>query len=150
MKILLPDGYATSKDLILDMLRSARTIAVVGLSSKPFRPSGGVAEYLLSVGYKIIPVNPNEKEIFGLRSYASLDEVPDAIDIVDVFRKAPDVPPVADAAIEKGARVLWLQQGIVNEEAGEKARRAGLLVVMDACMFVEHRKRKGQLGLSGG
>jgi len=145
MRVLLPDGYSGSKDPILDILQSARTIAVVGLSSKPFRPSGGVAEYLLAVGYKIIPVNPNENEVFGLRSYASLEEVPDAVDIVDVFRKAPDVPPVADAAIRKGAKTLWLQQGIVNEEAGEKARAAGLVVVMDACMFVEHRKRKGQL-----
>jgi uncharacterized protein len=149
MKVLLPDGYTPSNDPILDMLRSARTIAVVGLSSKPFRASGGVAEYLLSVGYKIIPVNPNEKEVFGLRCYGSLEDVPGSVDIVDVFRKAPDVPPVADAAIKKGAKALWLQQGIMNEEAGEKARAAGLVVVMDACMFVEHRKRKGQLGLSG-
>lgn len=145
MILLLPDGHAPSEDPILDVLKSARTIAVVGISSKRLRPSYEVSEYLLNAGYRIVPVNPNESEVHGLRCYGSLEEVPEAIDVVDVFRRAEEVPPVVDSAIRKGARVLWLQQGIIHREAGEKARAAGLTVVMDACMFVEHRRRKGEL-----
>ena len=146
MMALLPDGYPPSADPILDILKNAKTIAVVGISSKPFRASFGVSEYLKNAGYTIIPVNPQETEVHGLKCYASLEDVPGSVDIVDVFRRSEDVPPVADAAIRKGARVLWLQQGIINEEAGEKARAAGLVVVMDACTFVEHRRRRRELG----
>jgi len=141
MILLLPDGPAPSPDPILDILKSTRTIAVVGISSKRQRPSHEVSLYLLKAGYRIVPVNPNESEVHGLRCYASLEEFPEAIDVVDVFRRPAEVPPVADSAIRKGASVLWLQQGIIHRDAGEKARAAGLMVVMDACMLVEHRRR---------
>ena len=146
MIVLLPDGYPPSADPILDILKKAKTIAVVGISSKPFRASFGVSEYLKGAGYTIIPVNPQETEVHGLKCYASLEDVPGSVDVVDVFRRSKDVPPVADAAIRIGAKVLWLQQGIVNDTAGEKARAAGLIVVMDACTWVEHRRRKSELG----
>ena len=146
MIVLLPDVHAPSADLILDIFTNAKTIAVVGISAKPFRASFGVSEYLLNAGYKIVPVNPKEAEVFGLRCYGSLDDVKEPVDIVDVFRRSEDVPPVADAAIRNGAKVLWMQQGIVDEAAGEKARAAGLIVVMDACTLVEHRKRRRELG----
>jgi len=145
MIVLLPDGQERPADPILDILKSAKTIAVVGISSKRFRPSFEVSQYLLTAGYRIVPVNPYEAEVHGLRCYASLEDVPESIDVVDVFRKAEDVPPVVDSAIRKGARVVWMQQGIIHAEAGERARAAGLTVVMDACMFVEHRKRARQL-----
>jgi len=146
MMVLRPDGYQPSADPILDILKKAKTIAVVGISSKPFRPSFGVSEYLKNTGYTIIPVNPQETEVHGLKCYASLEDVPGSVDVVDVFRRSEEVPPVADAAIRKGAKVLWLQQGIIHEAAGEKARAAGLIVVMDGCMLVEHRRRVRELG----
>ncbi len=146
MIVLFPDGYQPSADPVLDILKNAKTIAVVGISSKPQRASFGVSEYLKNAGYTIIPVNPQETEVHGLKCYASVEDVPGSIDVVDVFRRSEDVPPIADGAIRKGAKVLWLQQGIVNEVAGEKARAAGLFVVMDACTLVEHRRRKSELG----
>jgi uncharacterized protein len=145
MKILLPDGAAPSADPIFDILTKYKTIAVVGLSSNPSRPSYGVTEYMQSSGYHIIPVNPNETDVLGEPSYASLDEVPQKIEIVDVFRRPEEVLPVVDAAIRAGAKVVWMQLGIANEPAAEKARAAGITVVMDACMFVEHKKRRQQL-----
>lgn len=145
MILLLPDGYKASADPILDILKSARTVAVVGISSKRIRASYGVSRYLLTVGYRIVPVNPQETEVHGLKCVASLEQVSESIDIVDVFRRPDEVPAVADAAIAKGARVLWMQEGVVNQEAGEKARKAGMIVVMDACMLTEHRKRMRQL-----
>ena len=145
MKILLPDGAAPSTDPIFDILTKYKTIAVVGLSSNPARPSYGVTEYMQSSGYQIIPVNPNETDVLGEPSYASLDQVPRKIEIVDVFRRVEEVPPVVDAAIRIGAKVVWMQLGIANEAAAEKARAAGITVVMDACMFVEHKKRRHQL-----
>lgn len=145
MKLLLPDGAAPSGDPIFDILTKYKTIAVVGLSSNPARPSYGVTEYMQSSGYQIIPVNPNETDVLGEPSYASLEEVPQKIEIVDVFRRAEDVPPVVDAAIRKGAKVVWMQQGIANEPAAEKARAAGLTVVMDACILVEHKRRRQKL-----
>jgi uncharacterized protein len=145
MKVLLPDGAASSADPIFDILTKYKTIAVVGLSSNPSRPSYGVTEYMQSSGYHIIPVNPNETDVLGEPSYTSLDEVPQKIEIVDIFRRPDEVPPVVDAAIRVGAKVLWMQLGIVNEAAAEKARAAGITVVMDACMFVEHKKRRQQL-----
>jgi uncharacterized protein len=148
MRILLPDHAAKSSDPIMQLLREAKTIAVVGLSSDPRRPSHEVAAYLKSVGYTIIPVNPNETEVLGEKAYRRLEDVPVAIDIVDVFRRPEEVPPVVDSAIVVGAKALWLQQGITHGLAAEKARQAGLLVVEDACLFVEHKRRKTELGKS--
>ena len=145
MLLYLPPNVPQFPDPIRDLLRSSKTIAVVGLSTKPSRPSHEVASYLQSAGYRIIPVNPNESEVLGEKSYARLEDVPEAIDIVDVFRRPEEVPPVADSAIAVGAKALWLQQGITSPAAAEKARAAGLLVVEDACMLVEHKRRKSEL-----
>lgn len=123
-------------DEIRRLLTDARTIAIVGASSKPDRPSHGVMQKLLAAGYRVIPVNPAEREVLGQRAYASLAEVPESIDIVDVFRRAEETPAIADAAVAKGAKVLWLQSGIVSEEAARRARE--LTVVMDRCIGVEH------------
>jgi len=145
MKILLPEGTAPSADPIFDILTKYKTIAVVGLSSNPARPSYGVTEYIQSSGYQIIPVNPNEADVLGEPSYASLDDVPQKIGIVDIFRRPENVPPVVDAAIRVGAKVVWMQLGIANQAAAEKAQAAGLVVVMDACMLIEHKKRRQKL-----
>src|SRR5260221_286579 len=145
MKLLLPDGAAPSADPIFDILTKYKTIAVVGLSSNPARPSYGVTEYMQGSGYHIIPVNPNETDVLGEPSYASLEEVPQKIEIVDVFRRPEEIAPVVDAAIRAGAKVIWMQLGIANEAAAEKAQAAGLTVVMDACMLVEHKKRRQKL-----
>jgi uncharacterized protein len=145
MRVLLPDGMKPTADPILEILKTYKTMAVVGLSSNPERASYGVTEYMQSVGYKIIPVNPNEAEVLGEKSYARLEDVPEKIEIVDVFRRAEDVPPVVESAIRVGAKVLWMQLGIENAEAAERARAAGLIVVEDACILVEHRRRVKQL-----
>ena len=145
MRLLLPDGAPPSGDPIFDILTKYKTIAVVGLSSNPARPSHGVAEYLQSAGYQIIPVNPNETDVLGEPSYASLDEVPQKIEIVEIFRRPEEVSPVVDTAIRAGAKVVWMQLGILNEAAAEKAQAAGLTVVMDACMLIEHKKRRQRL-----
>ena len=123
-----------------NLLRSAKTIAVVGLSNRRSRPSYGVSEYMQSRGYRIIPVNPNETEVLGEKAYASLDEVPGRVDIVDVFRRSEYVPEIVDAAIRIGAQGGWMQEGVVNDEAAARARAAGLEVVMDHCILKEHRK----------
>jgi predicted CoA-binding protein len=141
MRILLPDGAKASADPILEILRNYKTIAVVGLSSNPTRPSHGVAKYLKSAGYRVIPVNPNEKEVLGEKSYARLEDVPEKIDVVDIFRRAEEVSRVVESAIRVGAKVAWMQLGIENAEAAAKARAAGLIVVEDACMYMEHKKR---------
>ncbi len=125
---------------ILEILRSARTIAVVGLSGKRFRPSYGVAEYLQDAGYRIIPVNPAETSVLGENCYPDLDSVPDPIDIVDVFRRSEFVPEIVNAAIRKGAKAVWMQEGVVHEEAARRAEQAGLAVIMDRCILKEHRK----------
>ena len=125
---------------IASVLRSARTIAVVGLSSKRYRPSHGVAEYMQSAGYRIIPVNPFETEVLGEKTYPELDRVPGTVDIVDIFRRSEFVPEIVDAAIRIGARAIWMQEGVVHEEAAAKARAAGLEVVMDRCILKEHRR----------
>ena len=138
-------GGRSEGDPLTKILRESRTIAVVGLSSNPVRPSHGVAEYLQSAGYRIIPVNPNETEVLGEKSYARLEDVPEKIDVVDIFRRAEFVPQVVESAIRIGAKVVWMQLGIENEEAAEKARAAGLVVVEDACMLIEHKKRKRSL-----
>jgi predicted CoA-binding protein len=145
MKLLLPDGAAPSADPIFDILTKYKTIAVVGLSSNPARPSYGVTEYMQSSGYHIIPVNPNETDVLGEPSYGSLEEVPQKIEIVDVFRRAEEVPAVVEAAIRAGAKVIWMQLGIANEASAEKARAAGITVVMDACILIEHKKRRQEL-----
>ncbi|MBM2831541.1 MAG: hypothetical protein HW414_593 [Dehalococcoidia bacterium] len=127
-------------ELTEDILKSYRTVAIVGLSAKEDRPSNEVARYLRSRGYRIIPVNPVETDILGEKSYPDLVSIPEPVEVVDIFRRADDVLPVVDQAIKVGARVVWMQLGIVNEEAAEKARKAGLKVVMDHCMKIEHEK----------
>src|SRR5215469_11915773 len=134
MNIVQPENAPTSGDPITGLLRQANTIAVVGLSSNPLRPSHEVAAYLQSVGYSIIPVNPNESQVLGQKSYARLEDIPVRVDIVDVFRRSEYVPRIADSAIAIRAKALWLQLGITHTEAAAKARAAGLFVVEDACL----------------
>lgn len=124
---------------IEELLRSSRTVAVVGLSGNRARPSYGVAEYLQRAGYRIIPVNPQESEVLGERAYPALEAIPEKVDIVDIFRRPEHVPEIVEAAIRIGARAVWMQEGIVHEEAAGKARQAGLEVVMDRCALKEHR-----------
>jgi predicted CoA-binding protein len=128
---------------ITELLATAKTIAVVGLSSKPYRASFGVAEYLQECGYRIIPVNPNQSEVLGEKCYARIEDVPVKSDIVDIFRRSEFVPEVVDAAIRAGARAVWMQEGVENEASAERARKAGLFVVMDRCIAKElHKRRK--------
>jgi len=126
-----------------EILLSTKTIASVGLSSNPEKESYGIALYLKGQGYRIIPVNPTTPEVFGEKSYPDLASVPEKIDVVQVFRKPEDVPPVVDDAIKVGAKVIWMQEGISHEEAARKARDAGLQVVMDACMRATHQRLIG-------
>lgn len=114
---------------------------MVGLSSRGFRPSHGVSQYLQSVGYRIIPVNPSETEVLGEKSYARLEDIPERVDIVNVFRRAEFVPQIVDSAIRIEARAVWMQEGVIHSEAAERARQAGLFVIMDACILKEHIKR---------
>lgn len=129
----------TQETDIKRILDESHTIAVVGLSNKPERPSFDVACYLKDHGYRIIPVNPKLSEVLGEKAYPDLLSIPGEIDVVDIFRRSEDVGPVVDDAIKKGAKVVWMQLGIINEEAAEKARAAGLDVVMDRCIKIEHR-----------
>jgi predicted CoA-binding protein len=122
-----------------DILRKYKTIAVVGLSNNPMRPSHGVSEYMKHQGYRIIPVNPGHSEILGEKAYRTLEDIPEPVEIVNIFRRSDQVGPVVDSAIKVGAKVVWMQEGIENEEAAEKARAAGLEVVMDRCILKEHR-----------
>lgn len=145
MRVLLPDGKSATADPILEILKQYKTIAVVGLSPNPARASYEVTEYMQKARYRIIPVNPNETEVLGEKSYARLEDVPEKIGIVDVFRRTEDVPPVVESAVRVGAKVIWMQQGIENEEAAAKARDAGLVVIEDACILVEHRRRAKEL-----
>lgn len=126
------------RETIRELLEKTRTIAVVGLSPKPDRPSWRVAEYLQAAGYEIIPVNPNAQEVLGEKSYPDLLSIPTRVDLVNVFRRPEDCLPIAEQAVAIKAKALWLQQGIVNLEAADVARKAGLAVVMDACLAVEH------------
>ncbi|MEE8200317.1 MAG: CoA-binding protein [Candidatus Acidoferrales bacterium] len=130
-------------DPIDDILKRTKVIAVVGLSSKPHRPSHGVSRYLQSVGYRILPVNPNETEVLGEKSYPRLEDVPIKVDMVNVFRRAEFVSPVVDTAIQIGAKAVWMQEGVIHEEAARRAREAGLDVVMDRCILKEHKRRLG-------
>jgi uncharacterized protein len=135
----------SESDAITQILRSSKTIAVVGLSNKHIRPSYGVAQYLQSAGYRIVPVNPNETEVLGEKCYARLQDAPVPVDIVDVFRRSEFVPEIADAAIEIGARCIWMQEGVVHPEAADRARRAGILVVMNLCILKEHVRRAREM-----
>ena len=125
---------------IAEILRTSKTIAVVGLSSKKHRPSYGVTEYMQSQGYRIIPVNPRETEVLRETAYPDLDAVPGKVDIVNIFRRSEFVPAIVDAAIRKGARAVWMQEEVVHHEAAQKAEQAGLIVIMDRCILKEHRK----------
>ncbi len=125
---------------IPELLRTAKTIAVVGLSSRVARPSHGVSEYMQKQGYRIIPVNPAEAEILGERAYPDLDSVPEKVDIVNVFRRSEYVPDIVQSAIRIGAQAVWLQEGVVHEAAAEAARAAGLVVIQDRCILKEHRR----------
>jgi predicted CoA-binding protein len=126
-----------------EILLSAKTIASVGLSANPERDSNEVSAYLREHGYRVIPVNPTIKEVFGEKAYPDLPSVPEKVDVVQVFRKSEDVPPIVEDAIKIGARVVWMQEGIINEEAAAKARAAGLQVIMDTCMKKNHRRLIG-------
>ena len=130
-------------DPIADLLKSAKTIAVVGLSDSPLRPSHGVSAYMQTHGYRIIPVNPQVDEVLGERAYASLLDVPEKIDIVDIFRRPEFVGEIVDQAIRLRVSAIWMQEDVVNENAAEKARKAGIFVVMDHCILKEHRARLG-------
>jgi uncharacterized protein len=132
-------------DAITKILKSSKTIAVVGLSNKRMRPSYGVAQYLQSTGYRIVPVNPNETEVLVEKSYARLQDVPLPVDIVDIFRRSEFVPEIVDAAIEIGACCVWMQEGVLHAEAAERARRAGMLAVMNLCILKEHIRRAREL-----
>ena len=126
------------------VLNFSRTVAVVGLSAKADRPSYKVASYLKEQGYKIIPVNPTEKEILGELCYPDLASIPESIDVVDIFRRSEEVLPIVEEAIRIGAKAVWMQEGVINEEAAARAREAGLFVVMDQCMLKKHRELKKQ------
>jgi predicted CoA-binding protein len=132
---------STQDDPITKLLKRARNIAVVGLSSSPLRPSHGVAAYMQSHGYRIIPVNPTIEEALGERSYASLLDVPGKIDIVNIFRRPEFVEDVVDQAIQLKVPAIWMQEEVINEKAAAKARKAGIFVIMDQCILKEHRAR---------
>jgi hypothetical protein len=128
-------------EVINRILDECRTIAVVGLSSNPTRPSYGVARYLQQRGYRIIPVNPNEREVLGERAYANLADAPEKFDLVDIFRRSEEAGAHVDEAIRLGAKAVWLQEGVIDEEAVGRALGAGLMVVMDRCILKEHMRR---------
>ena len=131
------------KETIGKILDQCRTIAVVGLSSNRARPSNGVAAYMQREGYRVIPVNPNETDVLGEKSYASLADVADKIDLVDIFRRPDKAGKAVDEAIAIGARAVWLQEGVIDKPAAQRALDAGLLVVMDRCWLKEHMRKKG-------
>lgn len=128
-------------EVINRILDECRTIAVVGLSSNPMRPSYGVARYLQQQGYRIIPVNPNESEVLGAKAYANLADLPEKFDLVDIFRRSEEAGAHVDEAIRLGAKAIWLQEGVIDEAAAGRALGAGLMVVMDRCILKEHMRR---------
>lgn len=132
----------TESDRITEVLKTAKTIAVVGLTDSPLRPSYGVSHYMRSQGYRIIPVNPNITDWEGETAYASLLDIPEKVDIVNVFRRSEAVPEVVEQALQIKAPMIWMQEGVIHEEVAEKARQAGVFVVMDCCILKEHRKRE--------
>ena len=139
MECEFPKENATSAE-IAEILRSSRVIAVIGASLKPERPAHWISVYLKEQGYRVIPVNPGHAEILGEKCYRSLSEVPQAVDIVDIFRDPSAVPAIVDEAIAKKAKVIWMQEGIVHNEAADKARKAGLKVVQNKCIYKEHAR----------
>jgi len=141
----MTNGTLSSGDSILQILKTSKTIAVVGLSSRRMRPSYGVSEYMQSAGYKIIPVNPNETEVLGEKSYARLEDVPETIDIVDIFRRSEYVPGIVESSIRVGARAVWMQEGVFHAAAARNARQAGLFVIEDSCILKEHMSRRRAL-----
>jgi predicted CoA-binding protein len=142
----MTETYVPSDPELRSILGEARTIAVVGLSSNSLRPSYEIAEYLQWKGYRIVPVNPNETEVLGERAYRTLADIPRdiEIDVVDVFRRAEQTPDVAEQAVARGAKVLWLQEGIANDEAREIGEAGGLSVVMGVCMRQESKRLEGE------
>src|ERR1700738_1077200 len=145
--------FATTPRERIEILRRYKRLAIVGLSANPYRPSHFVGVYMKAAGYEIFPVNPREREILGRRSYASLRELPQPVEIVDIFREPAAVPGLVEEAIEVGAKVVWMQLGVIDESAAERARAAGLEVVMDRCVKIEHARFCGglnALGLNGG
>jgi len=132
---------ASAKDEIGELLAKCQTIAVVGLSSDPMRPSFAVSQYMQRKGYRIIPVNPNESSVLGEKAYDTLLDIPEKIDMVDVFRRSEFVPAIVEEVIRLKIPSVWLQEGVVNEAAAKKARDAGIVVVMDRCILKEHRAR---------
>ena len=141
--------FATTALDRLRILERYKRIAMVGLSANPFRPSHFAAIYLLSEGYDVIPVNPREKQILGRTSYATLRDIPGPVEVVDIFRSHAAVPAIVEDAIAIGAKVVWLQLGVIHEAAAERARQAGLEVVMDRCMKIEHARFFGGLNTIG-
>ena len=145
--------FATTDAERYQILQAYRKIAIVGLSSNPYRPSHFVAVYMRQHGYEVTPVNPREQEILGRKSYPSLKEVPPPVEIVDIFRDPAAIPGIVEEAIECGAKVIWMQLGLIHEGAARRAKDAGLQVVMDRCIKIEHARFRGglnQLGLNGG
>lgn len=142
-------AFATTAMERMQILQKNRTIAMVGLSGNPFRPSHYAAIYMIAEGYNVIPVNPREKEILGRKCYASLLDIPEKVEIVDIFRDPHAVPPIVEEAIQIGAKVVWMQLGVINEQAATRAKAAGLQVVMDACVKIEHARFFGGLNTVG-
>ena len=142
MRVLLPENTNTnadaSSDAILELLKEYKTIAVVGLSSHPWRASYSVSQYMQNAGYRIIPVNPLEEEVLGEESYPTLDDVPEPFEIVDIFRRSEFVPEIVDEAIKLRLPIIWMQEGVVHEAAADRARKAGIFVVMDKCILKAH------------
>jgi len=130
-----------------NVLKSVHTVACVGVSSNPDKDSYGIFQYLLEAGYNMIPVNPTAHEIMGRRTYPDVVSIPEKVDVVQIFRKPEDVPPVVEQAIQAGARVVWMQEGIVNQQAAERAEQAGLQVVMNRCMMKTHMRLLATLSL---
>jgi predicted CoA-binding protein len=128
-------------DFVTDLLERHKTLAVVGLSSKPARPSHGVSQYMQEHGYRIIPVNPHETEVLGEKAFPSLDALPESPELVVIFRRPEFVPEIVESAIRRGAKVIWMQEGVIHEAAAERARQAGLTVIQDRCILKEHAKR---------
>ena len=123
---------------VIKILKSFRDVAMVGVSANPDRPSNKVFQYLIENGYNVIPVNPTIDEVMGKKCYANLSAIPEKVEVVDIFRRSEDIPPIVDEAIKIGAKAVWMQEGIINNAAAKKAESAGLLVVMDKCMRKEH------------
>jgi predicted CoA-binding protein len=141
--------FATTAYQRQRILERYRRVAMVGLSSNPFRPSHFAAIYLRAQGYTVIPVNPREREVLGLKSYGALRDIPEPVEIVDIFREPSAVPPIVEEAIAGGAKVIWMQLGVIHEGAAERAKQAGLEVVMDRCMKIEHARFFGGLSTIG-